>query len=240
MHLFKQLRKSFKSTLFYNIFQNIFHKPIRSFSDSFGEDLFVNNYFSNKKRGFYIDIGCNQPQKNSLTFSLHKKGWKGLNIDISERCIDLYNFFRKDDINLNLSVGSNESVVDAFIFYENCTMNTVDKKFKKYTSKSVNKEPMTKKIKQKTLDQILEKYEIKKIDYLNIDVEGNEMNVLNGFKIKKYLPSLISIEIHDTECPPFRNKIYKFFKKNNYNLVSIYGWTYFFEKKINTNIHFKI
>ena len=73
---------------------------------------------------------------------LHKKGWRGINIDISERCIKLYNFFRKKDLNLNISIGSENQVVESFIFYENCTMNTVDKDFKKFTTKSVNKKSL--------------------------------------------------------------------------------------------------
>ena len=54
-----------------------------------------------------------------------------MNFDISERCIDLYKFFRRNDRNLNISIGSIKKKVNSYIFYENCTMNTVDEKFKK-------------------------------------------------------------------------------------------------------------
>ena len=65
-------------------------------------------------------------------------------------------------------------------------------------------------------------------------------NVIKGFNILEYKPKLVSIEIHDRECPPLKNKIYKYFINNKYNLVSIYGWTYFFEFKKNSKVHFKI
>lgn len=240
MSYFKILRKKIKSTFFYNVIQNWLHKPLKSFSDCFGEDLFVYNYFSDLNKGFYIDVGCNQPKINSLTFLLHKKGWKGMNFDISERCIKLYELFRNNDLNFNISIGPKEKEVNSYIFYDNCSMNTVDENFKKYTSKSVNKEPFLKKIQQKTLNQILSENSIRTIDYLNIDVEGYEMQVLKGFNLKKYEPNLVSIEIHDDSCPPVKNDIYKFFIKYNYSLVSIYGWTYFFELKRNSKIHFKI
>ena len=65
----------------------------------------------------------------------------GIKVDISPRSIKLNNLLRPKDINLNLSVGKDEKTIDAFIFYDNCSMNTVDKKFKVYTQKSVNKKP---------------------------------------------------------------------------------------------------
>ena len=52
------------------------------------------------------------------------------------------------------------------------------------------------KIKTKTLDSILEENNIQYIDYLSLDVEGLELNVLNGFTIEKYLPKLVTIECH--------------------------------------------
>ena len=117
MSYFKKLRKTIKNTLIFNIIQNYLHNPLKTYSDCFGEDLFVNNYFSEVDKGFYIDIGCNQPKINSLTYSLYKKGWNGLNCDISERCIQLYRFFRERDINLNIAVGKIEKQVKSFIFY---------------------------------------------------------------------------------------------------------------------------
>ena len=240
MSFFKNIRKKIKSTFFFNIIQNFFFKPQRSYSENFGEDLFVKNYFENKVKDFYVDVGCNQPKINSLTYFLHKKGWTGLNLDISGRCIQLYDYFRKKDINLNVSIGSNEKYVQSFIFYDNCTMNTVNDSFKEFTKKSINKAPEIKKIIQKTMDKILFENQVEQIDYLNIDVEGNELNVLKGFNIKRFCPQLVSIEIHDKDCPPTNNDIYKFFKKNGYNLVSIYGWTYFFEYKRNNKIHFDL
>ena len=52
MSYFKTLRKKLKSTFFYNVIQNWLHKPLKSFSDCFGEDLFVSNYFSDLNNGF--------------------------------------------------------------------------------------------------------------------------------------------------------------------------------------------
>ena len=85
MIFLKTFRKKIKSSFVFNVLQNLFFTPLKSYSDAFGEDLFVNHYFSNISKGIYVDVGCNQPKINSLTFKLHKKGWKGLNFDILEK-----------------------------------------------------------------------------------------------------------------------------------------------------------
>ena len=42
-----------------------------------GEDIFINNFFSKKKNGFYIDVGCYHPIHRNNTFLLHKKDGGG-------------------------------------------------------------------------------------------------------------------------------------------------------------------
>ena len=237
--MLKKIRKKIKSSFFYELIKNYFGEYKKSYSESFGEDLYVEYFFKNKKRGLYVDIGCNLPKSRSLTYTLYKKGWNGIKIDISPRSIKLNNYIRPRDYNINVSIGNNEKITDAYIFYDNCSMNTVDNKFKKFTEKSVNKKPTVLKVKQFKLNTILNNQKVKKIDYLNIDVEGNEENVLAGFSLKKYSPELVSIEIHSQQCPPLKNKIYKQFIKEGYKLSSIYGWTYFFAKN-NKDIHFDV
>ena len=56
------------------------------------EDLIVLNYFKDINDGYYVDVGCYHPIHLSNTFLLHKKGWNGVNIDISEYTIDLFNY----------------------------------------------------------------------------------------------------------------------------------------------------
>jgi hypothetical protein len=81
------------------------------------------------------------------------------------------------------------------------------------------------------LNQLLVQNKIKKIDFISIDVEGHEINVLNGFNIKKYRPSLVVIEFLDLKMKKFEfynnsiknilnSSIYKYFTKNNYSLIN--------------------
>ena len=73
MSILKKIRKNLKNTLFYSILQNFFYKPIKSYSNCFGEDLFVLYYFSYLKSGSYIDVGCNQPKKKLVNIFTAQK-----------------------------------------------------------------------------------------------------------------------------------------------------------------------
>ena len=77
-------------------------------------------------------------------------------------------------------------------------LNTLSKKLAKIHFRNGFQE---KTIKTNTLNNILElsKYKNKQIDFLNLDVEGNELNVLKSLNFKKYKPSLLCIEIHNHE-----------------------------------------
>ena len=69
-----------------------------------GEDLVIIENFKNIKNGIYVDAGCYHPLHLNNTFLLYKKGWRGINIDLSEYSIDLFNYLRPDDININNAV----------------------------------------------------------------------------------------------------------------------------------------
>ena len=82
-------------------------------------------------------------------------------------------------------------------------------------------------IKVETLNYILEENKVSNIDLLVLDVEGYEENVLKGFSIEKYFPSIFIIEICD-QHPEFVNKkvmmnkykiLRDYFKTNNYTLL---------------------
>ena len=70
-----------------------------------------------------------------------------------------------------------------------------------------------------SLDEILNrnKYKNTKIDFLNIDVEGADLEVLEGLSFDKFKPELICLEIHDKEVK--KSEIYNFLINKNYELI---------------------
>ena len=188
----------------------------------FGEDILVNRILKNIEKGRYVDVGCYHPFKGSLTSQLYKKGWKGINIDLSQSSIDLFNLVRKEDINLNLAVSDFNGQTS---YFENSPINQQNSLIKN------NDNQKKIEIDCKNLNLILEENKFKKFDYLNIDVEGSEQNVINGTDLSKYRPILITIENNNLHIKDYiESETYKILIKNNYTFISKTGVTNFFLK----------
>ena len=180
------------------------------------EDTEILNYFKKKKNGFYVDVGCYHPIHRNNTYLLHKQDWKGINIDVSQFSIDLFNYLRPNDLNYNCAISNKNETVKIFYQKELSQLSTIENEQAKKVFQGNIKE---KEIQAFTLDEILKKDKFKdaKIDFLNIDVEGADFKVLEGLSFDKFKPELICIEIHDKEIK--ESKVYKFLNDKNYQLI---------------------
>ena len=195
------------------------------------EDVFINNYFK-KNIGFFVDVGAYHPLELSNTYLLYKRGWNGINIDISSLSIDYFNYVRPDDINVNIAVADKKSIKTIYYQKKKSPLNTLNSKLaKKHFSGNFKK----KKIKSDKLTSIIEKTKYKglKINFLNIDAEGNDFEVLKSLNLKKYKPKLICIEMVDlfnaSKKVIKKNKIYKFLIQKKYKLVWSVHFSHIFE-----------
>ena len=98
---------------FYNIY--IRNYKFLKKGSQFGEEKFVLNYFNKKYKGKFVDIGCFHPTRHNNTFEMYKLGWKGINIDLNPLTIELFNYFRTKDININAAISNNEEVKKLYI-----------------------------------------------------------------------------------------------------------------------------
>ena len=180
------------------------------------EDTEILNYFKKKKNGFYVDVGCYHPIHRNNTYLLHKQDWKGINIDVSQFSIDLFNYLRPNDLNYNCAISNKNEIVKIFYQKELSQLSTIENEQAKKVFQGNIKE---KEIQAFTLDEILKKDKFKdaKIDFLNIDVEGADFKVLEGLSFDKFKPELICIEIHDKEIKD--SKVCKFLNDKNYKLI---------------------
>ena len=180
------------------------------------EDLAVIDYFKDKKNGFYVDVGCYHPTHRNNTYLLHKKNWSGVNIDTSEFSIDLFNHMRPKDLNYNCAISNKNEIIKLFFQKELSQLSTTERDQAETVFQGNIKE---KAVQAFTLDEILnrDKYRNAKIDFLDIDVEGADLKVLEGLSFDKFKPELVCVEIHAKEIK--QSAIYNFLIGKNYGLL---------------------
>ena len=197
-----------------------------------GEDILLDRIFGSKKNGFYIDVGAHHPMRFSNTYLFYQKGWSGINIDAMPGSMKEFEKYRRRDINLELGVAQQKGILDYYVFNEPA-LNSFSAKLSKGRNLEKNNYHVIKiiKIKVKPLREILA-YHLKgqKIDFLNIDVEGFDLNVLQSNDWSKYRPRFVLVELLKSSLHNIgQHKIVKFMKEQGYAVYAKQANTVFFE-----------
>lgn len=180
------------------------------------EDLIILDNLKNINHGFYVDAGGYHPLHLNNTYLLYKRGWKGINIDVSEYSIDLFNYLRPRDHNVNAAVTNFNGNIK---FYYQKKISQLTSVKKEVATKRMQGKINEKEIKALKLDTILEnsKFKNKRIDFLNIDIEGGDFDALTSLNFNIYTPRLICIEIDEVNV--LNSNIYNFLTKLNYEKI---------------------
>lgn len=165
----------------------------KSYSQNF-EDVYINRLFSDKEKGFYIDIGAHHPEIDSVTKSFYDRGWNGINIEPSKTIFEELNKKRTRDINLNIAVSNYDGTAEFFEVH-NTGLSTLDENlYNQYLDEGHFK--LSKySVEVRTLNSVVRNHaREKEIDFLKIDVENSELAVLEGSNLTDLKPTLIIIE----------------------------------------------
>jgi FkbM family methyltransferase len=154
-----------------------------------GEDLIL-DILLRKQIGFYIDIGANNPIEQSNTMYFYKKGWRGINIDATPGSMISFNKMRKRDINLEVAIANEEKEMSYYLF-EPSFYNTFEKRLaEEYKDKLIGKKIIKTTKLSKILDQNIDSNEI---DFITIDAEGYDYDILLSNNWEKYRPKVVVI-----------------------------------------------
>lgn len=159
--------------------------------------------------GFFIECGANDGITQSNTILLEKhRNWKGLLIEPSHNAYTTC-----------------KSVRGNFNIFENCVLSSFDNEGKTFfgdfdgnlmssiEGKRLSRHPVSNVV-CKSLTTILKEHKINKVDFFSLDVEGHELNVLNGIDFSYCSPTWIVIEIYTKDL----EKILSFMEEKNYTL----------------------
>ncbi|WP_237217392.1 FkbM family methyltransferase, partial [Falsiroseomonas oryziterrae] len=191
-------------------------------TSQFGEDVVINTRLRKQLGGFYVDIGAFHPFSLSNTALLHyERGWRGLNVDLDERAIRLFEQARPGDINLCCAVGREEGEMEAMTF-DNATFNTLDPARQLRFADKL--EGATRRIvRVRTLASLLAEHvpPDATFDFLNVDVEGLDHDVLAGNDWTRWRPRVIAVETHGFDPgKPGENAVFRLLTGQGYRLQS--------------------
>jgi FkbM family methyltransferase len=215
---------SFAKSIFIEEFKNHIHYEYlnQSFAQE-GEDMILNKLLEGKKNGFYIDVGAHHPFKYSNTYYFYKKGWKGINIDPLPGSMAMFDQYRPLDTNLEIAISLNPGELEYHMF-DIPVLNSFSKEAVAYAeTKWKQKVRSTKKVYTESLANVLRKYQhlFKTIDFMSIDVEGYDLEVLQSNDWNQFKPSFLLIEDRDINLSNLHESLtFVYLKDQGYSLIS--------------------
>jgi FkbM family methyltransferase len=167
--------------------------PFISYAQNF-EDVMLWRALKLFGPGFYIDIGANHPSRDSVTRSLYERGWRGINIEPVLHYHQSLCAERPEDVNLCVAVGDEENEL---VFFESPETGLSTLSLDMAEKQKAEGIPFIQRtVKTRTLTSICEEYAHSELplQFLKIDVEGFEEQVLRGMDFQRWRPWIILIE----------------------------------------------
>tara|TARA_B100001093_G_C26578610_1_gene906241 strand:- start:24 stop:755 length:732 start_codon:yes stop_codon:yes gene_type:complete len=235
LELSKKYKFLKKIYFFYNIYIRNF-KFLKNGAQS-GEDKYIIKLFDEDFKGKFLDIGCYHPTRHNNTYELYKKGWSGINIDLNPLTIELFDFMRPKDVNINIGISDKDAEKELYFIDELDTQNTIDKNQLEFLKKhhNINQDQIiVKKIQTKNLETILNEYQFYNIDFMNLDIEGHELQVLKTLDFKKIKIKYLCIEMieHNEESILNVKNMKDLLKENNFKLIKNFGFNHIYHRYI--------
>jgi len=182
------------------------------------EDIILKAFFDDTEKGFYVDVGAHHPIYDSVTKLFYENGWHGINIEPQQKMFTQLVKDRKRDINLQIGVSDKPGEL-TLRSYESSGLSTFSEEQKQEYEKnpySGTDEFTEHTVMVETLATIFKKHNVKKIQFLKVDVEGYEEQVLVGNDWGNFRPEVLCIEANHIkkDWRPLLNKqgyIFAFF-----------------------------
>lgn len=159
------------------------------------EDVRLNRAFAGQPSGFYIDVGANSPTYLSVTKHFYDMGWSGINVEPAPEPFALIETARKRDINLNLGCSNHQGTLTLHTAHGSASglSSFTAKEVAIHEEKGFAFDAVT--VNVVTLASICEEHvNDRQIDFMSIDVEGHEREVLEGADFSRFRPRVVVIE----------------------------------------------
>ncbi len=158
------------------------------------EDLHLARCFGDKTDGFYIDVGSGHPVVDNVSFRFYLHGWRGILVEPNPDLARLTRAVRPRDIVAEELAGAAPGEATFFLVDEFHGLSTMIEGHARSADEEFGKKskPLTRPV--TTLRHLCEAHAPQAIDFLKIDVEGAEKDVLLGGDWTRFRPRVVVIE----------------------------------------------
>ena len=180
------------------------------------EEWLIRDFFQDRHNGVFLDVGANDYRKENNTYFLETHlGWSGVAIDALEEFASGYREHRPRTQFFALFVSDVAgSTAQFYVPEKNKLVASASREF----TEQEGSPGVAKTVPTTTLDAVLEKAGISRLDFVSMDIELSEPKALAGFDIERFRPSLVCIEAHQE----VRQRILDYFARHHYTVVGRY------------------
>jgi FkbM family methyltransferase len=157
------------------------------------EDVMLWRALKDIDQGFYIDVGANDPDHESVTKAFYERGWRGINVEPVSQWFERLEKARPRDINLQLALGAEPGEITLYEIPDT-GLSTAEKKFAERHEAESGFQSRELRVKIDTLSRVCERLHVAPIHFLKVDVEGAEKAVFEGTDFGKIRPWIIVVE----------------------------------------------
>jgi len=184
----------------------------------FNEELIIRHFFKDKRGGVFLDVGCAFPKTNSTTCFLEAhRDWTGIGIDAVEDYGPLWEENRPNAKFFHYAVSDTSG--ESLTFYQ-AAYPIISSMYEDQVMKHADKPPVPVQVETITLDDLLDRENVARIDFMSLDIEGAEPLALAGFEIERFAPKLVCIEMHEgAENEQF---VRDYFEDHDYERIEAY------------------
>lgn len=188
-----------------------------------GEDLILSRLFESREGGFYVDVGAHHPIRFSNTYLFYRRGWRGINIDAMPGSMDSFHKVRERDINLEIPVLREKGVLSYYQFNEPALNGFSSELSKERDGKGGYKVLRVVDLEDLPLREILSKHlpSRHQVDFMSVDVEGLDLDVLESNDWERFRPSVVLVEIGNSSLHTMTSDpIYRYLSRQRYHIFA--------------------
>jgi FkbM family methyltransferase len=193
--------------------------PTLSYAQRF-EDLYLMRCFGERTDGFYIDIGSGHPVYDNVSFAFYLKGWRGITVEPNPWLSRLSRAVRPRDHHVEALVGSGSGQATFYLVREFHGLSTMIEGHAQAALTQFGKPADAITVPLTTLSALCSGQAPASFEFLKVDVEGAEPDVLLGGDWRRYRPKLVVVEaLAPYTLAPAFERWEPFLAQNGYSYV---------------------